>query len=1091
MPDANDATCSMAPRHDPEGTEAAVGATADFAVVRTPGHDITSTFPSDPERTPASVSIPGYEIESLLGRGGMGVVYKARHFALKRTVALKLILAGAHAGPQQLARFRIEAEAAARLPHPNIVQIYEVGDVDGHPYCALEYVEGGNLASKLNGKPLPAREAAKLVEVLSRAMQLAHSRNVVHRDLKPANILLAADGTPKISDFGLARQLDSDSGETQAGAVMGTPSYMAPEQASGHAHEAGPAADVYALGAILYDCLAGRPPFKGETVVETLDQVRTQEPKPPSHWQSNVPPDMDTICLKCLRKEPENRYASAAELAAELVRFQNGEPILARPTGRFERSVKWVKRNPVVTGAVVAVALALAAGTTVSYLKFRDAEEQREAADLATAEARREREAERWERYRSNLIAAGSAMQLHNVSAASASLEAAPEEHRGWEWRHYTQQLDTALDSRFVGTRIGRPRFSADGNLLALSTPENELRIWDVPGRKEIAKLSDLANAGNVCFSRDGKLVAYSRRDNTVEIRDVAGSRSRFVLQGATMHCTLPEFNRDSTMLAAGSYDRTIRVWDVATGKLIRVLPGHEAVVFNVKFSPDGRWLSADGRDNSRVRIWDLNTEKIATTLSPEGGQIEAVSFNPRGDRIVASECFPRTNIRMWDPSDGKLIAVLRGHTNEAMHYAFTSDGSRMATSSTDQTIRIWDGRTGAPIAKLSGHAGWVEGIAFSPDGKRIASGSQDQTVRLWDPETGAPLAILHGHTNDVLEVAWSADGSTITSVSGDGNIRWWDAKRAERYGVLRDHGKFVYSVAFHPDGERVASAAWDGTVRIWNATTSEQIALLPHPEESVVASVAFHPAGKLLATMCRVDGIRVWDVDSGKVVQQLPLPANHWQDSRLAFSPDGDWLACGDKHVVRVWSVKTWADSAVLSGHKDFVRDVVFAPDGRWLASASENSDPVVRIWDLTRKEQMQVLEGHTTTVYALAVSRDGKWLASGSMDGTVRLWDTATWKEAAMLKHGVNVYGLSFNPDGARLACACANNTIRLWDLATRQVVAELHGHKDYVHQVAWSPDGTRLVSGSGDKTLRVWDSLSSRERAKRAGQKPQSNP
>jgi eukaryotic-like serine/threonine-protein kinase len=312
--------------------------------------------------------VPGYEVEALLGRGGMGVVYRARHLALKRDVALKM-LAGGHAAPADRSRFRAEAEAVARLQHPNIVQIYEVGDAGGLPYIALELVEGGSLAERLAGRPLPPREAARLVAALAEGMHLAHSRNLIHRDLKPGNVLLAGVAgapvdqcQPKVTDFGLVRQTDADSGKTRVGVVMGTPSYMAPEQAEGRAHAAGPPADVYALGAILYECLTGRPPFQGATPLETLEQVRTREPAAPSALRHGVPRDLETICLKCLRKPPERRYSSAREMADDLGRFARGEPVAARPVGVAERVRKWALRRPAVAGLLAAVTLLTSAG---------------------------------------------------------------------------------------------------------------------------------------------------------------------------------------------------------------------------------------------------------------------------------------------------------------------------------------------------------------------------------------------------------------------------------------------------------------------------------------------------------------------------------------------------------------------------------------------------------------------------------------------------------------------------------------------------------------------------------------------------------
>jgi tetratricopeptide (TPR) repeat protein len=320
---------------------------------------------SDPAASPVRATVPGYEILSELGRGGMGVVYLARHVGLNRLVALKMILAGGHAGPDDLARFRGEAEAVARLKHPNVVQVYDIGEAHGQPYFSLEFVEGGSLDKKLAGTPLPPGEAAALVETLAQAVAAAHAAGLVHRDLKPANVLLAADGMLKVTDFGLVKKLDA-APLTATGVVMGTPSYMAPEQAGGKSGMIGPATDVYALGAILYECLTGRPPFKAATPLDTLMQVVSDEPVPPGQLQSRTPKDLETVCLKCLQKDPTRRYTSAAALAEDLRRFQGGEPVWARPVGRVERGWRWCRRNPVVAGLVAAVAGVLLLGTAVS-----------------------------------------------------------------------------------------------------------------------------------------------------------------------------------------------------------------------------------------------------------------------------------------------------------------------------------------------------------------------------------------------------------------------------------------------------------------------------------------------------------------------------------------------------------------------------------------------------------------------------------------------------------------------------------------------------------------------------------------------------
>lgn len=338
-----------------------------------PSDTLLTTRIASPSTATASVlAVPGYGIIEELGRGGMGIVYKAQQAGLNRVVALKTIRGGA--GPEELARFRLEAEAVARLKHPHIVQIHEIGEVNGQPYLSLEYVDGGTLAGKLAHTPQPPTAAAALVETLARAMQVAHDHHIVHRDLKPANVLLTIDGMPKISDFGLAKEMDSETGQTRSGAILGTPSYMAPEQAQGRLKDIGPLTDVYALGAILYEMLTGRPPFKGATPLETIEQVCSEEPVPPRRLQPKIPRDLETICLKCLQKEPRDRYASAARLADDLCRFLKGEPILARRVGLGERALKWVRRHPTGT-ALMAMALLLLIASMLGTVAYRNQQE--------------------------------------------------------------------------------------------------------------------------------------------------------------------------------------------------------------------------------------------------------------------------------------------------------------------------------------------------------------------------------------------------------------------------------------------------------------------------------------------------------------------------------------------------------------------------------------------------------------------------------------------------------------------------------------------------------------------------------------------
>ncbi len=1032
----------------------------------------------------------------VLGQGGMGVVYLAEQAALKRLVALKVIRHGVNATSGEIARFLAEAEAVARLQHPNIVQIHEVGEQDGVYYLVLEYVDGGSLDRQLAGTPRDPRSTAGMIETLARAVHHAHGRGILHRDLKPANILVDAQGQPKVTDFGMAKAFEGDSGLTASGQILGTPSYIAPEQASGKPGEVTPAVDIYGLGALMYEMLTGRPPFKGATPLSTLEQVMSQEPVAPSRFQRHIPRDLETVCLKCLEKQPSRRYATAEALADDLGRFLSGRPIVARPVGVWGRAWKWARRRPIEACLTVSVLVVAVLGLSGIVWQWRNALAQWDAA--------------RQELYRANLVAAAAALQLHNSSAARRILELAPQPFRHWEWHHFYSQLDQA--SRVLTGHEGIVRgvaFSPDGSRLASVAQDHTLRLWEPATGRAIATARGQQgeSVAAVAFSPDGRRLASGGDDGSVLVWDAQTGAPLGECRGHTGPVEALAFSPDGKRLVstAGSAENASRLWDVATGSLLAVLPAPMTC-----FTSDGTRVV--GHRDSFIHVADAATGKQSMAPRDAGGRVFCLAVSPDGRRLALGCDYPDNAVRLWDLDEGKVLSVMTGHRNRVNTVAFSPDGKFIASASQDQTVRVWDTAAARPVAVLQGHNSRVIEAIFSPDGTRVASASFDGTARLWDAADGGLISVLQGHAGDVWSCAYSPDGAWLATASGDHTVRLWDAEQVERNGVLRGHESFVYDVAFSPDGRQIASAAWDNSVRLWDATTGRQTALLrgpgrrdftgrrsdPDPAEDDLAShvlaVAWSPDGSRLVAGSHDSTVQFWDVRAKTLRHSVRLPG-HGVES-LAFSPDGNVVAAAlgiahdlkDDYRVHLLDAQNGETLRTLDGHTDGVQAVVFTPDGRRVATAG--FDKTVRVWDVATGESLAILTGHGDTVDDLAFSPDGRIMASASHDRTVRLWDAHSLRPLDTLPYASIVYAVAFSPDGTRLAAGCEDNTIRLWDATTRHEAAELRGHTAYVHALAFAPDGTRLVSGSGDFTVQVWDTLSPQQRleqGQRAGAGP----
>jgi WD40 repeat protein/serine/threonine protein kinase len=1086
-------------------------------------------------------AIAGYEVLDELGRGGMGVVYRARHIRLNRTVALKMILAGLHAGPRELARFRQEAEAVAQLHHPNIVQIFDIGEAGGHSYCALELVEGGSLVQYLRGMPQPADVAARLVEVLARTVHFAHERGIVHRDLKPGNVLLTypspqppprsgegetadipsltlparssslsasgrgvgeglRDAVPKITDFGLAKRADEQTHATLSGELVGTPSYMAPEQAR-KSREVGPPADVYGLGAILYEMLTGHPPFRAATALDTVLQVLYEDPLLPSRLRPDVPRDLETICLKCLEKSTSKRYASALELAEDLRRFRRGETVLARPVGARERLWKWVRRRPTLAGLAAGIVFVTALAFGMVTWQWRETVKARDEALQANSRAR-------GALYRSIIAQSQLRWRLNDFPGARASLtrfrlRPVEEDPRGWEWGYleglYASEL-LSLEHPDGGS-AGGVAVSSDGQYIAsVISGSQEVRVWSAADGSLLFTLPAPANAHRLAFRSDGARLAVAG-GRSVIIHDLAQRTQKEHHVHNNIVAGLA-FSPDGKWLASASWDGTVKVWDSQTGAPRYAPFAHVDRAHSVAWSPDGRWL-ASGDQTGKVYLWNAQTGTLVYPLEGHKSAIYGVAFNPDGKELASAGS--NGNMRVWD-----LDAWLKG-----VRFREENPGKKSTLPPRPRVVQSLTGAMGAAL-----------GIDFSPDGRYLACGGSNGTARVWRLESGVLSVIFRGHTSPVDAVRFSREGRRlVTCCPESGTVKVWDLTRHAEYStlartrhpeypsgdptgtwpevkvwdMLRNSagpvqartGPDVEALAFKDVAARLVAVTVGGRLQTWDTKAGMLLEERALPLNADLISPArlvdFSPRGKRVAGRRALPGdngrvVAAWEVASGNSL--AVFQGHHFPVFAVRFSSDGSRLAtmacdrqtAGRPHEVNVWDSAT--GKLLVSRHgQGILFGLALSPDGRWLATGGD--DGRVKVVDWASGKVVVDRREHRGAVTVLTFSRDGRYMASaGASDHTAKVWTCAKWNVLAPAAETPGlICDLAFDPTNRRLA-GVSRDVLKLWDVETGQELLTLRGapqrHRDpaFNARVSFSTDGRLLAGSNWDESISVWE-------------------
>jgi WD40 repeat protein/tRNA A-37 threonylcarbamoyl transferase component Bud32 len=1025
-----------------------------------------------------------YELQEEIGRGGMGVVYKARQRSLPRTVAVKLILAGQLATPAEVRLFRTEAENVSSLDHPHIVPIYDFGKSGGQHFFSMKLIEGGSLSRSLPGLTADPRAAARLMATVARAVHHAHQRGILHRDLKPANILLDGEGRPHVTDFGLAKRITGDETRTQTGAIAGTPGYMAPEQAAGQGKRLTTAADVYGLGAVLYALLTGRPPFKAETLLDTLRQVREEEPTPPTRLRPEVPRDLETICLKCLRKRPDERYGSAEEVGRELDRFLAGEPILGRRAAAWERAARWVRRHP-AAAATAGVCLAAVIALLGNWIYFTH---QLQDENAATARAR-DRALDSEQKLRGQLD--HNRRVLFNSQLLRVGLlwdrdpdlglqlltdpDICPPDLRDFTWGMYYRLCKRDRHTIIAGhgkDRVYALAITSDGRMIASGGAPRQpaggtgvtgaIKLWDAGSGRELATLDGHSKAvSGLAFSADGTLLASGSDDGTVMVWDVVSRKPL-----ATLSAPFPErsphdfhlqFTADKHLLFAWSDHLVAKLWDLTTKKEC-ALPLTDEDRENVSafaISPDGHFLAGGFRDGTD-RLWDLTAghevRRFKNTAKRYSNKSMALAFSP-DSRILACGLWHNGTIVLWDVATGDKLKELWDGLADVPYLTFTAAGTKLFAEYGGNEATLWDVASGQVQLRVPLVSSYSTPAAISADGKTLVSLSGrggGGTFRVWDVARSATAFTPDDSLGLSRDAILASNGTTLALLPGVGltwDVQCWDLIRREKPTVVHEERKAFLAAALSPDGHTLVAVGEDA-IRVWDVPTGRQRAVFTHPYKGGrYYCPAVSPDGRTLAFLCHESNINapappgkaewhweltVWDLVAGQerfTARGVFHGEQVFEGAFLTFHPDSKVLvgkACPT--AVQLWAIDTGEELTSIPAEGWDVRGGAFRPDGEILALACGRT---VRLWDLTKNQECACLRGHTDTVATLAFSPDGRTLATGGRDRTVRLWDVASGMEQAALSGWTDsVKGVAFSTDGRRLVAADTNGTIRVWE-------------------------------------------------------------